>query len=154
MRSSSTSADRGGRWVVAQFALMAVILALTVLPPDWPGWVRVAGVPIALAGIAGMVWSGRTLGRSLTPYPRPLDDGVLVEKGPYGLVRHPIYGAGTLLFVGGALVASVPATIAALALPMLWWFKARVEERHLAERFPGYADYRRRVRRRLIPYLL
>ncbi len=154
MRSSSTSADRGGRWVVAQFVLMAVILGLSVLPPDWPGWIRLAGVPIALAGLVGIVWSGRTLGRSLTPYPRPLDDAVLVERGPYSLVRHPIYGAGTLLFVGGALVASVPATIAALGLPLLWYFKAGVEERHLSERFPAYAEYRRRVRRRLIPYVL
>lgn len=154
MPSSSTSADRGGRWVVAQFALMVVALVLSVLPPDWPGWIRAAGAPIALAGLAGMVWSVRTLGHSLTPYPRPLDDAVLVETGPYRLVRHPIYGAGTLLFVGAALVASVPATIATLVLPLLWWFKARVEERHLAERFPAYADYRRRVRRRLIPYVL
>lgn len=151
MPSSSTSADRGGRWVVAQFVLMALILGSSVAPPDWPGWVRLAGAPIALVGLLGIVWSFRTLGRSLTPYPRPLDDAVLAESGPYSLVRHPIYGAGTLLFVGAALVASVPATIAALALPVLWHFKARVEERYLSERFPGYADYRRRVRRRLIP---
>ena len=146
MPASSRSA-RGGRWVVAQFALMAVILVLGVVPGDWPGWLRVVGLVMLGGGLVGGFWAVRTLGESLTPYPRPPKDGVLVEAGPYRFVRHPIYLAGTLLFLGAALAASVASTIAALFLPALWHFKAGVEERHLVERFPGYADYRRRVRR-------
>ena len=46
----SSSSARGGGWVWGQFALMAVILALGVLPPRWPEWVRVLGVVILLAG--------------------------------------------------------------------------------------------------------
>jgi hypothetical protein len=38
MRESSTSAeDRGDRWVVAQIALMVLVLAAGWLPPGWPG---------------------------------------------------------------------------------------------------------------------
>ena len=133
----------------AQFALMAVILGLGLAPGDWPGALRAAGVVVLALGIAGFVWSTRALGDSLTPYPRPRTEGVLVQHGPYRLVRHPIYAAGTLVFLGGAVAASISATVAALMLPVLWWFKAGVEERFLAERFPGYAEYRRRVRRRL-----
>ena len=40
---------------------------------------------------------------------------------------------------------------ATLALALLWAAKARVEERHLSDRFPAYAEYRRRVRKRLLP---
>ena len=83
----------------------------------------------------------------MTAYPRPSEEATLVERGPYGVVRHPIYVAGLLLFLGYGLLASVPATVAVAVLAVLWHFKAGVEERHLAERFPGYADYRRRVRR-------
>jgi protein-S-isoprenylcysteine O-methyltransferase Ste14 len=111
--------------------------------------VRALGLLFAVAGVAGFVWSTRTLGDSLTPYPKPREDGVLVQTGPYRLVRHPIYTAGTLVFVGAALAASIPATIAAALLAVLWWFKAGVEERLLRERFPDYGEYRRRVPRRL-----
>jgi protein-S-isoprenylcysteine O-methyltransferase Ste14 len=75
---------------------------------------------------------------------------VLVEDGPYRFVRHPIYGAGLLVLLGYALLASVVATAAVPAIAVVWWLKSSVEEQHLAERFPAYAEYRRRVRRRLL----
>lgn len=143
----SSSSGRGGRWVIAQFLLMAAILVLGAFPPIWPDWVRLAGFPLILAGVALGIWAGRTLGAALTPYPLPSDDAALVERGPYGLVRHPIYVAGLLVFLGYGLLASVPATAAVAALAALWHFKAGVEERHLTERFPGYAAYADRVRR-------
>ena len=146
MPASSPSA-RGAGWVWAQFASIAVVLALGAFPPSWPDWLRVAGFPLVLGGLALGIWAGRTLGPSLTPYPLPSEQAALVERGPYGLVRHPIYLAGVLVFVGYGLLASVPATIAVALLAVLWHFKAGVEERHLEERFRGYDDYRRRVRR-------
>ena len=153
MPSSSTSA-KGGWWVVAQFALMAVVLVLGVVPPIWPDWVRALGIAVTLAGAALAIWAGRTLGSSLTPFPRPRADGELVERGPYAIVRHPIYAAGTLFFLGYGLLSSIPATVGVAALAALWHFKAQVEERHLAEQFPAYEDYRRRVRWRILPYLV
>jgi protein-S-isoprenylcysteine O-methyltransferase Ste14 len=138
---------------VAQFALMAVLLAAGAVGPRWPDWLRALGAPVALAGAAGAVWAFRALGDSLTPYPRPRAEGRLVESGPYALVRHPMYGAGLLFLLGYALFASVAATAVTVALAALWWGKSRVEERHLAARFPEYGDYRRRVRSRLLPFL-
>jgi protein-S-isoprenylcysteine O-methyltransferase Ste14 len=129
---------------------MAVILALGALPPRWPDWVRVFGIPILLAGIAVFVWAARTLGSSFTPYPRPLQEGALVEDGPYRYVRHPVYGAGVLVLLGYGLLTSVVATGAVPAIAVLWWLKSSVEERHLAARFPAYDDYKRRVRRRIL----
>jgi protein-S-isoprenylcysteine O-methyltransferase Ste14 len=146
----SSSSDRGAAWVWGQSALIAVILALGVLPPRWPDWLRVVGVLFIVAGIAGFVWAYRTLGGSFTPYPRPLEEGVLVEIGPYRLVRHPVYGAGLLVLFGYGLLTSVVATAALPAIAILWWLKSSVEERHLAARFPEYADYRSRVRRRML----
>ena len=144
---ASSSSDRGGTWVVAQFALMAAILVLGVFPPVWPDWVRAAGLLLILAGLGFGVWAGRTLGSALTPYPLPTDEATLVERGPYGFVRHPIYVAGLLVFLGYGLLSSVPSTAAVPLLAVLWHFKAGVEERHLAARFSGYDEYRRRVRR-------
>ena len=146
----SSSSGRGAGWVWGQSALTAVILALGVLPPRWPDWMRVLGIGILLAGVAVFVWAASTLGSSFTPYPRPRPEGVLVEQGPYRFVRHPVYAAGLLFLLGYGLLTSVLATAAVPAIAVLWWLKSSVEERHLAARFPAYADYRRRVRRRIL----
>lgn len=144
---SSLRSDRGVGWVVAQFALMAAILVLGVFPPIWPEWVRIAGLPILLAGLGLGIWAGRTLGTALTPYPHPSEKGTLVDQGPYRFVRHPMYVGGLLAFLGYGCISSIPATAVVPLLAVLWHFKARVEERHLSERFPAYDDYRRRVLR-------
>ena len=125
---------------------MLCVVVLVFLPPFWPSQFSYVGIPLALLGAAGFVWSARSLGKSLTPYPRPRETGELIEKGPYRYVRHPIYVAGLLFFLGVGLSSSLGATIGALALGTLWWRKAALEEEHLAAQFPEYEDYRRRVR--------
>ena len=144
---SSSRSPRGAGWVMAQFALMSAIIVIGAFPPIWPNWMRLAGLAFILAGIGFGIWAGRALGPALTPYPLPAEEAKLVERGPYALVRHPIYVAGLLVVLGYGFVSSMPATLAVLPLAALWHFKAGVEERHLTERFPGYAEYARRVRR-------
>jgi protein-S-isoprenylcysteine O-methyltransferase Ste14 len=78
----------------------------------------------------------------------------VIDTGPYALVRHPMYTAaipylaGVPLLLGswyGLLV--VAAMIAGVAL------RAVSEENLLERKLPGYADYMKRVRYRLIPGL-
>jgi protein-S-isoprenylcysteine O-methyltransferase Ste14 len=142
----SSRSDRGGGWVLAQTVLIVVFVVLVFLPPYWPQQLSFVGIPLAAVGAIGFVWAARALGKSLTPYPRPRESGELVLKGPYRFLRHPIYAAGFLFFLGVGLSSSLPATLGALALGALWWRKAEVEEAHLAARFPEYEDYRRRVK--------
>ena len=143
----SSPSERGGGWVLAQTILMVLFVVLVFVPPYWPRQLSFVGIPLAIVGAAGFVWSARSLGKSLTPYPRPRETGELIEKGPYRFVRHPIYAAGLLFFLGVGLSSSLPATVGALALGALWRRKAALEEEHLVARFPEYEDYRRRVRR-------
>jgi protein-S-isoprenylcysteine O-methyltransferase Ste14 len=103
------------------------------------GWV------VAAAGVALGVWAGITMRHSLSPFPRPPRDAELVESGPYRFLRHPIYVGGTLFFAGLSLVFSSYGLILTALLALFWIAKARLEERHLSERFPAYADYRRRT---------
>ena len=134
-----------------------LILAAVVVPPDWPRmraglWPRSAPRWCSRAE-ALAVWAGRALGRSLTPFPKPATAGSLVDNGPFRRVRHPIYSGGLLLFAGWSLFAGPVALVLTGTLGVLWALKARVEERHLAIRYPGYAAYARRVRFRLAPGL-
>ena len=78
----------------------------------------------------------------------------VVSTGPYAIVRHPMY-AGGLLYLGatplalGSFWGLIP--IAAI-LPLLIW-RLLDEERYLARELPGYVDYQRRVRYRLVPFV-
>jgi protein-S-isoprenylcysteine O-methyltransferase Ste14 len=148
-------AARGGWWVAAQVPLLAVAIALPLWtahasgtpshPVQWLGLALTAGgLLLALAGVL-------TLGRALTPYPRPRDSARLRTHGVYRWVRHPVYSGLLVGAFGWALVwLSVAGVAYALALGVFFDRKARREERWLRERFPEYAEYERRVRR-LIP---
>ena len=141
--------------MLAQFALMASVVAAGAVPPGWPGGagraLDVAGAALALAGAVLVVASARALGSSLTPFPRPKRGGALITNGPYRLVRHPIYTGGILFFTGFGLVTSAAALLLALGLAVLWAFKARVEERLLEDVYGDYRAYRNETRWALFP---
>jgi protein-S-isoprenylcysteine O-methyltransferase Ste14 len=103
------------------------------------------GFVVAALGLALGIWAGVTMGQSLSPFPRPPRDAELVDRGPYRFLRHPIYVGGFLFFAGLSLVFSVYGLALTAVLAVFWLAKARLEERHLLERFPEYAAYRRRT---------
>ncbi|MGH7517561.1 MAG: methyltransferase family protein [Gemmatimonadales bacterium] len=154
------------RWVRAQLALLLVLDASGPLLPrfaslgpldlvlnridPWP--YRAAGIVIGVLGFAFAAWGARALGAALTPEPEPLPDASLVRTGPYGIVRHPIYTGIVAASTGWTLAWSNWTLALLVGIVLLGFFeaKARVEERWLAGRFPEYAKYARRVRRRLV----
>ncbi len=77
---------------------------------------------------------------------------VVVETGPYRIVRHPMYAGAIPLTVGMALWLGSRAGVLLAVVPILT-IVARVmaEERLLRRDLPGYMDYGRKVRWRLIP---
>lgn len=156
MRASSTSADgRGGGWVLAQFALMALALVAAAIPPGWPEGLEAPlaalGAVVGLLGVIVAVWGWRSLDRAATAFPAPREGGRLVESGPYEYVRHPVYAGGLLFFAGFALATSPVVGLPLAALALLWRNKAAYEEDLLADRYPDYASYRRRVRGAFVP---
>ena len=104
-------------------------------------------------GALVLVLAGRALGSGFTPFPKPAEGGELVEDGPYAFVRHPVYSGGLLVAVGISLALSPWAFVATFILAVVWALKANVEERFLRERYPAYADYCSRTRRRLVPFV-
>jgi protein-S-isoprenylcysteine O-methyltransferase Ste14 len=118
-----------------------LIVASWFVGPD----VTLLGLIPAALGFLLAVWASRSLGRSMTALPVPKDGGQLVQEGPYRFLRHPIYVGAALFFGGLSLVFSVYGVVLTAVLALFWVAKARKEERHLLERFPEYADYRRRT---------
>jgi protein-S-isoprenylcysteine O-methyltransferase Ste14 len=77
---------------------------------------------------------------------------VVVDSGPYALVRHPFYAADPLIFFGLSLwLESYAAMVYALVPIALMMVRLTLEERLLREGLPGYRDYGNRVQHRLIP---
>ncbi len=122
------------------------------------GWLRVAAAAVQLAGVWLIVQAVRTIDalelagiRQLLPT-RPTRP-TLVVRGPYRLVRHPLYLGWILLTFGtphltGDRLAFAALTTAYLLVAVPW------EERSLARAFGAeYVQYSAHVRWRVIPYL-
>ncbi len=78
----------------------------------------------------------------------------VISSGPYAIVRHPMYASALVYLAGTPLALGSYWGLLALVfmLPFLVW--RLVDEEHLLVReLPGYADYRRQVRYRLVPFV-
>lgn len=78
----------------------------------------------------------------------------VIDTGLYGIVRHPMYSATLVLFLSMPLVlGSVCGFLVFLAYPVIIAKRIRHEEEFLAEELPGYGDYQKKVKYRLIPFV-
>jgi protein-S-isoprenylcysteine O-methyltransferase Ste14 len=79
---------------------------------------------------------------------------VVVDRGTYAVVRHPMYGGGIPFFVGMALWLGSYAGVLVAAVPIaLLVMRVLVEERFLRANLDGYDAYTKKVRWRMIPFL-
>jgi protein-S-isoprenylcysteine O-methyltransferase Ste14 len=148
---------RGEGWVALQGIIFVLIFLGGGLGPAWTGPIHLAA---AAAGVASIAAGGLLalrgvvdLRESLTAFPRPRDGSRLIERGAYGLVRHPIYGGLVLGAVGWGLATASPVSIGGgLLLAVFFDLKSRREEGWLTDRYPAYPAYRSRTRR-MIPWL-
>jgi protein-S-isoprenylcysteine O-methyltransferase Ste14 len=155
-RTSSWMGSRGEGYVAIQLALMALVaFGPRTSPglPAWPGSTTSAGIALLAIGILLAIAGIASLGRNLTATPRPKPGATLVERGPYRLVRHPMYAGAVLAAFGWALAIHGWLTLGYAALLFVFFdVKARREDRWLREEIPGYAAYERRVPK-LIPFI-
>jgi protein-S-isoprenylcysteine O-methyltransferase Ste14 len=109
-----------------------------------------ASSAVVTLGTAWSIWSLATLGRCFGLFPEVRG---LVMRGPYRLVRHPVY-LGELISAVGLLLAKPNPLIVLLfaVFVALQYWRTIYEERALSEAFPTqYPAYARRVAR-LIPF--
>jgi protein-S-isoprenylcysteine O-methyltransferase Ste14 len=83
------------------------------------------------------------------------DGQQVIDTGLYAAVRHPFYAGMLAIYAGAALwLGSYAALIAASGFLVMTLARIVIEEAYLRETLPAYANYVRRVRGRLIPYIL
>ncbi|TWT93110.1 methyltransferase family protein [Neorhodopirellula pilleata] len=128
--------------ITAQFGLSAWL----ILSADWMPLPFLA-MTLAAPGIGLAIWAWFTMGwRRLRIHPTTSSRTRLTTRGPYAIVRHPMYTG--LLWLTAAL----------MPIPLTWWrlaawvillavlvAKTREEEIAMIKRFPEYATYREQV---------
>jgi protein-S-isoprenylcysteine O-methyltransferase Ste14 len=135
--------------IVPPLAFIARPLPVPLLTLNWIG----AGA--AVLGVLIAIWARVSLGRNWSGVVTLKADHELVTSGPYAAIRHPIYTALILLFVGTTcLVASPGAVIGLLCVVWSCWVKLKQEEALMLRQFPdSYPGYIERTRR-LVPLLV
>lgn len=146
-------------WVVPQLVGLTVIIVVVPTKgrrglrlPAIAGW---ASVPLLFASAWIAHCARSDLSRSFTMSPTPVSDGILVERGVYGSIRHPMY-LSVLLFVAGYALAwrSRLGGLCFAACTTFVAAKTRHEERALHRHYPRYAEYCERVRWRFLPGII
>jgi len=113
-----------------------------------PAWVEWSLYALLLAAFAFCWWARLHLGRLWSGYTTLKEDHHIVDTGPYGLVRHPIYtGAIAAGLITALARASPGAMLGCVLLGIGFAMIGRTEERFLKAQLgaEGYDAYSRRV---------
>jgi len=163
-RARSLDAERGKSWDRPLVMLVALIGPLIVWivaglderwswSPDLSLPLQVACLLLVLLGYVIGTWA-MAANAYFSGVVRIQDDRgqAVVRTGPYRLVRHPAYAGALLSYLAmpimlDSLWAFIPAVLTVAVL----WLRTLLEDRTLAAELPGYADYTRQARYRLIP---
>ena len=118
-----------------------------------PRWVSILGSVLFLISYAlyaevlrENTWLSRTI---------EVQEGqTVVSTGLYGIVRHPMYAVTLVLFLSMPLVlGSMISFVVFLIYPVLIAGRIRDEEDLLEQELEGYAEYKTRVKYRMIPFI-
>jgi protein-S-isoprenylcysteine O-methyltransferase Ste14 len=145
-----------GLWSLFQFFLLPLVAGLDVRF----GWTQglsiawhTAGIVMFAAGLGFFGWAMITNAYFSTAVRIQSERGQTVcRSGPYRFMRHPGY-VGTILQSLGIpfLLGSWWTLIAGVAASALIIFRTAFEDRTLQTELPGYQDFAREVRYRLVP---
>jgi protein-S-isoprenylcysteine O-methyltransferase Ste14 len=144
---SAVSRDPGS-WLLAFGGTFAGVLFRPA--GAHPHWGVGTGLGLQLAGLAVCIPSLLTLGRS---FGFVAADRGLIARGPYAIVRHPVYASYLLIQSGYVLQSISLRNFLVMALATGCNVGRALMEERLLTGSPPYRAYRRRVRWRLVPGL-
>lgn len=141
-------------WLPIAYGIRSLqdVLLKNEIPVSLP--VIVIGVFFVFAGIILHTWTAKLLGIKATVGYTELkpeadeNNGSLVISGPFSVVRHPSYGAHSLVLVGTFLITGIIAVgiMTLIDLLIAYFVTMELEERELLERFGDqYEKYRMKV---------
>lgn len=152
VRRGRRTIARGGalaQWLPFFIWVPYVVIAARPGPElPFPDAVRWIGLVLIVAGIGFAIWAARTLDRHFDMEVEVHEGHEVVTRGPFAIVRHPVYlglgvhllgaclATGNGLLIAGTLLGAIPAL----------FIRASAEERLLRDSLgPAYDAYAKRV---------
>ena len=121
-----------------------------IVLPMWVSYVSAAVFLAAYALYAEVLRENEYLSRTIEVQ----EDQKVVDTGLYGVVRHPMYMSTLLLFLAMPMVlGSVISLAIMLAYIPIIVMRIKNEEKVLAKGLPGYEEYMKKVKYRIIPFI-
>ena len=121
-----------------------------IVMPMWVSYASAAVFLVAYALYAEVLRENEYLSRTIEVQ----KDQKVVDTGLYGVVRHPMYMSTLLLFLAMPVVlGSVISFAIMLAYIPIIVMRIRNEEKVLAKGLPGYEEYMKKVKYRIIPFI-
>lgn len=121
-----------------------------IVLPDWIPWVSAAVFLFSYLLYAEVLRENTYLSRTVE-----VQKGQkVIDTGLYGIVRHPMYSVTIVLFLSMPLIlGSIFSFVIFLAYPVILAKRIRNEEEVLEKDLDGYAEYKKKVRYRIIPFM-
>ena len=118
--------------------------------PDWAVWASAVLFLVCYLIYAEVLRENTYLSRTIEVQ----EDQQVIDTGLYGIVRHPMYMATTVLFLSMPLVLASPISflIMLLYLPLIAK-RIKNEEMVLEDGLAGYKEYKQRVKYRVLPFI-
>ncbi len=118
--------------------------------PNWAVWVSAGLFLVCYLLYAEVLRENTYLSRTIEVQ----ENQKVIDTGLYGVVRHPMYMATTVLFLVMPLVLASPFSflIMLLYIPLIAK-RIKNEEKVLEERLAGYKEYKQKVKYRVIPFI-
>ena len=121
-----------------------------LLLPNWAVWVSAVVFLACYLLYAEVLRENTYLSRTIEVQ----ENQKVIDTGLYGIVRHPMYSATTLLFLSMPLVLASPISFAIMLLYIpLIAKRIKNEEKVLEEGLEGYKEYKTRVKSKVIPFI-
>ncbi len=121
-----------------------------IILPDYVSWIAACIFLLSYLLYAEVLRENTYLSRTVEVQ----ENQKVIDTGLYGIVRHPMYSVTVILFLSMPLVlGSVISFVIFLAYPFIIAKRIRNEEQVLEAELQGYAEYKNKVRYRLIPFI-
>jgi protein-S-isoprenylcysteine O-methyltransferase Ste14 len=104
-KHSRRSSYNGALYVSGVVSIIIYLFRFTEIAPIFP-LQRELGVLVSVLGLAAAIYSRVVIGRHWAFHATARTDGELVDRFPYNIVRHPIYGAQLVMCAGTSLSCS------------------------------------------------
>ena len=118
--------------------------------PDWAVWASAGLFLVCYLLYAEVLRENTYLSRTIEVQ----ENQKVIDTGLYGIVRHPMYMATTVLFLAMPLVLASPFSflIMLLYLPLIAK-RMKNEEKVLEEGLEGYKEYKQKVKYKVLPFI-